>query len=91
MDNHNFEIENDVAEPKRPWASLLAAMLIGLLIGSLAGAVTMLLLAPRSGKKTRARLQRQSHELAEQTAGTVEDAVAQALVKARQMAQEVRM
>ena len=53
------------------------------------GALAMLLLAPQSGKRTRAKLQRQSHELREQTAETVEDAVAQARVKARQITADV--
>jgi gas vesicle protein len=43
------------------------------------------MLAPQSGKKTRAKLQRQSHELREQTAETVEDAMAQARTKGRQI------
>ena len=90
MADHNHEHENDTHGPKSSWASLLAALLIGLLIGGLAGAVTMLLLAPQSGKKTRAKLQRQSHELREQTAETVEDAMAQARDKARQITQDVR-
>ena len=58
--------------------------LAGLLFGSLAGAGTMLLLAPQSGKRTRAKIQLKSMELRDQAAETVEDAVAQARVKARQ-------
>ena len=77
MINPNYEHESDAHEPGGSWA--------GLLIGGLAGALAMLLLAPQSGKKTRAKLQRQSHKLREQTAETVEGAVAQARVKARQI------
>ncbi len=84
MSNH--ELENDTNEPGNFGIGLLA----GLLIGGLAGALTMLLLAPQSGKKTRAKLQRQSHELREQTAETVEDAVAQARGKARQITHDIR-
>jgi gas vesicle protein len=51
------------------------------LIGGLIGAGTMLFLAPQSGSKTRATLQKKTHELREQTADTVKDAVAQ--VKSR--------
>jgi len=58
-------------------------LLAGLLIGGLAGAAAMLLLAPQSGKKTRAKIQQKSAELRNQTVETVEDAVAQARVKAR--------
>ena len=62
----------------------------GLVVGGLSGAGAMLLLAPQSGKKTRAKLQRQSHELRKQTAETVNDAVAQAHVTARQITHDVR-
>ncbi|MCX6027859.1 MAG: YtxH domain-containing protein [Chloroflexi bacterium] len=84
--NYNHEQDNDASEPGGFWAGLLA----GLLIGGLAGALALLLLAPRSGKKTRAKLQRQSHELRKQTAETVEDAVAQARGKARHITHDVR-
>jgi gas vesicle protein len=49
----------------------------------------MLLLAPQSGKKTRAQIQQKSLELRDQTAETVEDALAQARVKARQITADV--
>jgi gas vesicle protein len=65
-------------------------ILAGALIGGLAGATAMLLLAPQSGKRTRAKLQRQSHELREQAADTVEDAVDQARDTARQITHDVR-
>ena len=61
----------------------------GLLMGGLVGAGTMLLLAPQSGKKTRAQIQRKSIELRDQTTEAVEDAVAQAGVKARQITADV--
>ena len=77
MDNHNCEHEND--------ANQLGGFLAGLLIGGLAGAVAMLLLAPQSGKKTRAKVQQKSIELREQTTEAVEDALAQTRVKARQI------
>ena len=32
-------------------------VLVGMLVGGLAGAVTMLLMAPQSGKRTRAQIQ----------------------------------
>ena len=86
MVNHNHNHDTDASESGGFWAGLLA----GLLIGGLAGAVAMLLLAPQSGKKTRAKLQKQSHELREQTAETVEDAVAQARGTARQITHDVR-
>lgn len=57
----------------------------GLLVGSLAGAVAMLLVAPQSGKRTRAKIQQKSIELRERTTDAVEDALAQTRHKARQI------
>jgi gas vesicle protein len=50
---------------------------VGILIGGLAGAVTMLLLAPQSGKETRNQLQQKSIELRDRTNEIVEDTMAQ--------------
>lgn len=55
----------------------ILGILAGLLIGSLAGAVTMLLLAPQSGEETRMQIQEKGIELREQTAGIMENAMAQ--------------
>ena len=90
MNEHDYEHENDTYEPGGSGPGLLVGLLIGLLIGGLAGAVAMLLLAPQPGKKTRAKLQRQSHKLREQTAETMEDAVAQSRGTGRQIARDVR-
>ena len=49
-----------------------------MLVGALAGAVTMLLLAPQSGKRTRMQIQEKSIELRDRATGMVENAVAQA-------------
>jgi gas vesicle protein len=57
----------------------------GLLVGGLAGALTMLLVAPQSGKRTRAKIQQKSIELREQTTDAVEDVLAQTRHKARQI------
>jgi gas vesicle protein len=62
------------------WA-FLAGLLVGLLAGGLAGAGAMLLLAPQSGRRTRAKIQRKSAELREQTADTVEELLEQARAK----------
>ena len=88
MENHNqnVEHENNVQEPVGFWSGMLA----GSLIGGLAGATAMLLLAPQSGKRTRAKLQKQSNELREQAADTVEGAVDQARGAARQITHDVR-
>jgi gas vesicle protein len=50
----------------------------------------MLLLAPQSGKRTRAQIQLKSMELREQTTDAVEDAMAQTRTKARQIRADVR-
>ncbi|MDD5760398.1 MAG: YtxH domain-containing protein [Desulfobulbaceae bacterium] len=55
----------------------ILSVLAGLLIGGLAGAVTMLLLAPQSGKDTRMQIQEKGIELRDRTTGMLEDAMAQ--------------
>jgi len=50
---------------------------VGILIGGLAGAVTMLLLAPRSGKDTRMQIQEKGIELRDRTNEIVEETLAQ--------------
>ncbi|MGB7872825.1 MAG: YtxH domain-containing protein [Anaerolineales bacterium] len=52
-------------------------IVLGMLIGGLAGAVTMLLLAPRSGKDTRMQIQEKGLELRDRTNEIVEDTLAQ--------------
>lgn len=65
-------------------------VLAGLLIGGLAGAGAMLLLAPQSGKETRAQLQQKTMELRERTAETVDDAMSQVKSKTSQVTASVR-
>ena len=48
---HNNELVTDVRDSRGSRAGLIAVLLAELLIGSLAGAVAMLLLAPKSGKR----------------------------------------
>lgn len=55
---------------------------IGLLVGVLAGAVTMLLLAPQSGKDTRLQIQRKGIELRDQTSKMLEDTMSQVRLSA---------
>ena len=52
-------------------------VVVGILIGGLAGAVTMLLLAPRSGKDTRMQIQEKGIELRDRTNEIVEETLAQ--------------
>lgn len=62
----------------------------GLLIGGVLGAGTMLLLAPHSGKRMRAKIQQKSIELRDETSDAVEDFVKHAGHKARQTSASVR-
>jgi gas vesicle protein len=55
----------------------ILGVLGGIMIGGLAGAVTMLLLAPQSGKRTRMQIRRKSTELLDQTSEMLEDTVMQ--------------
>ena len=59
--------------------------LAGLLLGSLVGAGVMLLVAPQSGKRTRAQIRRRAREMRKESAETVDGAVAQARAKAHQV------
>ena len=52
-------------------------LLVGMLVGALAGAVTMLLLAPQSGKDTRMQIQEKGIELRDRTNEIVEETLAQ--------------
>ena len=81
MGNHNQENGNNA---KYAWG-----FLAGLLVGGLAAAGAMLLLAPQSGKETRAQIRRKSIELRHQTVKTVGGAVAQVRGKARQITDDV--
>jgi gas vesicle protein len=65
-------------------------VLIGLLIGGLAGATTMLLLAPRSGKETRAQIQSKGIQLRDRTTGAVKDVLAQVRSDTREVASGLR-
>ena len=85
-----YEHENDAIEPGGFWPGLLAGLLGGLVIGGLSGALTMLFLAPQSGKKTRAKLQRQSRELREHAVEAMEEKMEQASDEARQITHDVR-
>ena len=60
----------------------ILSVLAGMLVGGLAGAVTMLLLAPQSGKQTRMQIQEKGIELRDRTSGMMDDAMAQARLKA---------
>jgi gas vesicle protein len=67
---------NENQEYRNP-ANNLLNVLFGVLVGGLAGAVTMLLLAPQSGRDTRVQIQRTGVELRDRTNEMVKDAVSQ--------------
>ena len=52
-------------------------VLVGMIVGGLVGAVTMLLLAPQSGKDTRVQIQKKGIELRDQATEMMEDTLAQ--------------
>ncbi|MEP6894057.1 MAG: YtxH domain-containing protein [Chloroflexota bacterium] len=68
----------------------VVGVLAGMVIGGLAGAVTMLLLAPQSGKRTRMQIQEKGIELRDQATGIVEDAVAQVRLDGNKLARDGR-
>jgi gas vesicle protein len=78
---HEYEDEHMVSNTMR--------VVVGLMIGSLAGAVTMLLLAPQSGKRTRAIIQRKGIELREQASDSLDSAMGQVRIKARQITSNI--
>ena len=82
MHNPRQEHESEMASA--------GGFLAGLVVGGLAGAGTALLLAPESGKKTRADIQHKGMELRDQTVETVENTVADAREKARQITTPAR-
>ena len=60
-------------------------VVVGILIGGLAGALTMLLLAPQSGKDTRMQIQEKGIKLRDRTNEIVEDTLAQVRSKATEI------
>jgi len=63
----------------------------GLVIGSMVGAVTMLLMAPQPGEKTRTELQSGAIELRDRTATTMKDKMTQVKAKANQIKADVQI
>ena len=59
------------------YQSNIFGIVAGMLIGALAGAVTMLLLAPQSGKDTRLQLREKGIQLRDRTTDLVEETMAQ--------------
>ena len=68
----------------------ILGVLAGTLIGALAGAMTMLLLAPQSGKDTRRQIQEKGIELRDRTTEMVEDTIAQVRTKANKLTMGIK-
>jgi gas vesicle protein len=82
MENNIEEHTYDINGPKY--------FLIGLLIGGMAGAVAMLLLAPQSGKQTRAQIQNQTIQLRDRTTTNIKKAVARVRTETDKISTEVQ-
>ncbi len=80
---------NENLEYKRP-ANNILNVLVGMLVGGLAGAVTMLLLAPQSGKRTRIQIQEKGIELRDRAAGIMEEVVSQVRLDGHKIARDGR-
>lgn len=77
-ENQEFEHENNN----------VLNVLAGVLVGGMAGALTMLLMAPQSGKKTRMLIQEKGIELRDQTSDMLEDAFAQLSKDGRKLSRD---
>ncbi|MBN1263918.1 MAG: YtxH domain-containing protein [Anaerolineales bacterium] len=60
-----------------------------LMIGSLAGAVSMLLLAPQSGKKTRSRIQQTGIQMRERTSEIMDNTLAKVRFEVQKITESV--
>jgi gas vesicle protein len=86
MENNIEEYADDTKGPKNVFFSLL----IGGLAGGLAGATAMLLLAPQSGKRTRAQIQHKTIQLRDRTTKNIKKAVAQVRSETNRITSEVQ-
>lgn len=64
-------------EQKSSTSNNIVGVLVGILIGGLVGALTMLLMAPQSGKDTRKQIKQKGIELRDGTTEMVDEAIAQ--------------
>lgn len=80
---HNHSNHTDQAGQP---GSIMAA----LFVGGLVGAGAMMLLAPRSGKETRAQIEHKTLELRDQTVESIKGAMEQVSSRGRELADEVK-
>jgi gas vesicle protein len=76
-------------EYKYPTNNTLS-VLVGMLIGGLAGAATMLLLAPQSGKDTRTQIQNKAIELRDRTTEMMTETIAQVRTNANKLTADLK-
>lgn len=81
-------MENDNGQYEQSGRAALG-FLAGLLIGGLAGAVTTLLMAPQSGQRTRAQIQRKGIALRNQATEAIEDKMVDARDTGRRLSEDV--
>ena len=79
-----------MATKKRTIKNNPIRLLLGLLIGGLAGVVTMLLLAPQSGKQIRNEIEGKTIELRDRTTKKIKKAVAQVHSDTNKLTAEVQ-
>jgi|WetSurMetagenome_2_1015567.scaffolds.fasta_scaffold156075_3 gas vesicle protein len=80
---------NENQEYRHPTNNVLG-VLAGILVGGLAGAVTMLLLAPQSGRDTRRQIREKSIELRDRTSEMMEDTMTQVRTNTNKIAMGVK-
>ena len=80
---------NENQEYRHPTNNILG-VLAGILVGGLAGAVTMLLLAPQSGRDTRRQIREKSIELRDRTSEMMEDTMAQVRTNTNKLTMDVK-
>ena len=85
MENYDDDHEQNVRN-----MHTAVGFLAGILVGGLAGAGTMLLMAPQSGKRTRTQIVHKGLELRDQATDTIEETVAQARAKGRHISANVQ-
>lgn len=85
MKNREYQYEHEMQHTTSSGKSVIT----GLLIGGAIGAVTALLMAPRSGQETRAEIRNKAMEYRDRTMDVVNETVSQAKSKANELKEGV--